>query len=265
MRTSLRNLSVGEGITDEMVGVPDGYRHPGSWLLPTRSGALSSRNKQDGSSTTTASVTGGRNAVAGITASGNISSAPLQLIVSAIAALAGSGNITASVAGKLEAAANLAANGDITAALGAIAGAVASLGGSAPVTASMSARAALSSDVVVTGATLNTANVASAVWSALASAFNAPGTMGGELLRDADVNRIADVILRRATANVEASSDGDPLDLRSLYGMIAQAVHNTQVSGTTLTVTESDDTTVLGTRTVTLDPTAQPITGIDSV
>jgi hypothetical protein len=46
--------------------------------------------------------------------------------------------------------------------------------------------------------------------------------------------------------------------------MIAQGVHNTQVSGSSLTVTKSDDTTVLGTRTVTTDPSAEPIVGIDS-
>jgi len=75
---------------------------------------------------------------------------------------------------------------------------------------------------------------------------------------------VADTVLRRSTANIEASGTGDALNLRSLYGLIAQGVHNTQVSGGTLTVTKSDDTTVLGTRTVTTDSAAEPITGIDS-
>ena len=75
---------------------------------------------------------------------------------------------------------------------------------------------------------------------------------------------IADTVLRRSTANVEASSTGDALSLKSLYGMVAQGVHNTQVSGATLSVTKSDDRTVLGTRTVTTDPTAEPIIGINS-
>jgi hypothetical protein len=76
--------------------------------------------------------------------------------------------------------------------------------------------------------------------------------------------QVADTALRRSTANVEASGTGDAISLKSLYGMIAQGVHNTQVSGTTLTVTRSDDATVLGTRTVTTDATAEPIVGIDS-
>ena len=77
-------------------------------------------------------------------------------------------------------------------------------------------------------------------------------------------NEIADTVLRRSTANVEASGTGDALSLKSLYGMVAQGVHNTQVTATTLSVTKSDDTTVLGTRTVTTDPTAEPIIGINS-
>jgi len=76
--------------------------------------------------------------------------------------------------------------------------------------------------------------------------------------------QIADTVLRRSTANVEASGTGDAVSLKSLYGMIAQGVHNTQVSNATLTVTKSDDTTVLGTRTVTTNSEAQPIVGIDS-
>jgi hypothetical protein len=76
--------------------------------------------------------------------------------------------------------------------------------------------------------------------------------------------QVADTVLRRSTANVEASGTGDAISLKSLYGMVAQGVHNTQVLGPTLTVTRSDDATVLGTRTVTTDATAEPIVGIDS-
>jgi hypothetical protein len=142
---------------------------------------------------------------------------------------------------------------------------------------------------------LSPQSLAAAVWQALSAEYNDAGTMGNKLnsaasagdpwstalpgsygageagyilgnqvLTEADIVKIADIVLRRATSNVEASSDGDALSVKSLYGMIAQGVHNTQVSGTTLTVTKSDDTTVLGTRTVTTDPTAEPIIGINS-
>ena len=97
-------------------------------------------------------------------------------------------------------------------------------------------------------------------------AQNSAGLIVGETggLLDSDLAKIADHVLRRSTVNVEGSSDGDALSLRSLYGMIAQAVHNTDISGTTLTVRQSDDSTTLGTRTVTTDANAEAITGIDT-
>jgi hypothetical protein len=262
-----RNISIGEGITDERCSIPDGNQHPSAWLLATRSGGLASRNAILGDGeVTAANLAGGLNADAGLTGSGNITNAALELIFFAVAAITGSGTISAAITGKLEAAASLAGQGSITAALGALANAVAGLTGNGTVgaTSSLTANGNMSADITVTGATLTTANVAFYVWNAVAAAFNTPGTFGAEVLKEGDITKIADIILRRSTANVEASTEGDALALRSLYGMIAQAVHNTQVSGTALSVTKSDDTTVLGTRTVTLDPAAQPITGLNS-
>jgi hypothetical protein len=77
-------------------------------------------------------------------------------------------------------------------------------------------------------------------------------------------NNVADSVLKRTTADTEASAVGGNETLKSLYGMVAQAVHNTQVVGTSLSVTKSNDTTVLGTRTVTTNEEAKPITGINS-
>lgn len=264
---TMRNISVGEGITDECCSIPDGNQHPQAWLLATRSGGLAARDSIFGDGeVASANLAGGRNADAALTGSGNITNAQLELILFAVAAITASGNLTAAITGKLEAAASLAGQGNITAALGALANAVAALTGSGTVASTSSATALgnMSADIVVTGTGLTTSNVAFYVWNALAASFNTPGTFGAEILQEGDITKIADILLRRSTANIEASSDGDALALRSLYGMIAQAVHNTQVSGTSLSVTKSDDTTVLGTRTVTLDPTAEPITGLNS-
>ena len=74
-------------------------------------------------------------------------------------------------------------------------------------------------------------------------------------------NRIADHVRRRTQANVEASSDGDTLDLSSLYGFIQQA-QESSISGTTLTVNKTDGTTSLGTKTLTSNASAEPVTGI---
>lgn len=79
-------------------------------------------------------------------------------------------------------------------------------------------------------------------------------------------NNLADTFLRRSTANAENSTFGDTLSLRSMYGMVAQGTHNTFVNDATnkLVVTRSDDTTVLGTRSISQSPNALPITGLDS-
>lgn len=79
-------------------------------------------------------------------------------------------------------------------------------------------------------------------------------------------NNLADTFLRRSTANAEASTFGDPISLKSMYGMVAQGTHNTYVNDATnkLVVTKSNETTVLGTRTISNSPNAQPITGLNS-
>lgn len=79
----------------------------------------------------------------------------------------------------------------------------------------------------------------------------------------AALNRIADHILRRQQANVEASSDGDALLLASLHGAIQQMQEsNLTATPGKQTVYKTDGTTVLGTRDVTSNAAAEPITGI---
>jgi hypothetical protein len=76
-------------------------------------------------------------------------------------------------------------------------------------------------------------------------------------------NKLADHFKRRTQANTEASSDGDAISLGCLYGLIQQAQEsNTTATPGSLTVYEVDGTTVLGTKTVSTDPTADPIDGI---
>lgn len=276
--------------------IPNGYTPPSTWSMAQKSGGMASYVRLVGDGEVgSANLAGGLNAVAPLSGSGNITNAALGLILSAVAAITGSGTVSGDITGKLEAVAALAGSGDITAALGALASLVGALTGSGGASANILAKAGISADINVTGDLLSTANVASAIWGALASAFNEAGTMGNALnsaggagdpwittlpgsyvagqagyivgnqvLTEADIAKIADVILRRATSNVEASSDGDTLSMRSLYGMIAQGVHKTSISGTTLTVTKSDESTTLGTRTIATSPTAKPIISFDT-
>jgi hypothetical protein len=75
-------------------------------------------------------------------------------------------------------------------------------------------------------------------------------------------NKLADMILRRQTANVEASSFGDEINRKSLYGAVAQQQHRVAIVGDTITNYRSDGATSLGGRTITSSAAAAPITGI---
>ena len=83
------------------------------------------------------------------------------------------------------------------------------------------------------------------------------------VLSSAERNAVADHVLRRGFASAAASSDGDAKSFRSLLGTVAKAVNKVSVSGATLTVYEADDTTALGTQTLTTG-SGDPITGVDT-
>jgi hypothetical protein len=103
--------------------------------------------------------------------------------VFAVAALAGSGALTASIVGKLEAAAALAGNGDLQAAIVAIGHCVAELSGFGTIsTAQPYAVGAMSADIRAYG-DLTPQGLANAVWGALAEQNNDAGSMG-ELLNN---------------------------------------------------------------------------------
>ena len=70
-----RNLTAGEGITSGLAGLPNGYRHPGAWMMPQKAGALSAHN------TTTIGLSGSGLAVGGVTTDGaaTLSFAPSAL------------------------------------------------------------------------------------------------------------------------------------------------------------------------------------------
>jgi hypothetical protein len=273
---------------------PDGTNHPVAWLMPLQSGRISARSCEV-VFTVGGSGTLGRPIIGSSSITFVVSPAQLNLVVSAI----GSTSVTFTTTGGLAGALNATGSTTVTVTVNAATiGAIVNLIGTTVATftnlATIRATGNLAGDITPF-TPLSPQSLAAAVWEALSADYNAAGTMGNKLnsaasagdpwstalpgsyvageagyilgsrvLTEDDINKIADIVLRRSTANVEASSDGDTLSLKSLYGMVAQGVHNTQVSGASLTVTKSDDTTVLGTRTVTTDSTAEPIIGINS-
>lgn len=96
---------------------------------------------------------------------------------------------------------------------------------------------------------------------AITAAKIAADAIGSSELAASAANKIADHVRRRTQANVEASANGDALDLSSEYGFIQQAQESSR-SGTTLTVKKTDGSTTLGTKTLATDSGAAPITGV---
>ncbi len=86
----------------------------------------------------------------------------------------------------------------------------------------------------------------------------------GVVLSAAQMNKIADHVIRRAWANVEASSDGDTITFRSLLGAIAKLVNKVAVNGSNLEIMRDDDSTVFGTQAITTNASAEPVTGLDT-
>lgn len=270
------------GQTDKS-SFPPGYNPPHSWILAPKAGGMSSHNEATFTITPAAAIAGGLPA-SGSTTITLTPTATGGLIVSGF----GSASITLSATGSILSIA--AASGSATVSLSgtALIGALAGLSGSSTVT--LTPTAAITaigylSGISTSESEFSEAALARAVWDAVASDYNDSGSMGAKMnaaggsnspediadavwtaanMDTAAINKIADILLRRANSSVEASSNGEALSVRSLYGMIAQATNKTSVSGSTLTVTKSDDTTALGTRTIETDSNQAPITSFDT-
>lgn len=156
---------------DPKTSFPSGYSL-GLALVPAqKDGGMAASNTIYGAGAFVGGGQLGRNASATLDGTGDISNAALALVLSAVAALSGSGAVSAAIAGRLDAAAALSGSGDVAAALGAIASLVAPLAGSGEVsdTSSLKAKGSLSADIVVTGDLLSTANIAAAILDAVDS------------------------------------------------------------------------------------------------
>jgi hypothetical protein len=184
-RTDLRNSTVGAGIATELAGIPAGHYPPSSWNMPYQAGQLSAFTY------TGATFTAGPlNVAAGVNAAGDATftftagPSQLELVVSAV----GSSSITFSLTGNAAAVLNAAGAIAVQFTVGpATLGAESGLFGSTLLTftATATPRATGNMEGAVTPFTeLSPQNLAAAVWSAIATENNEPGTMG-ELLNSA--------------------------------------------------------------------------------
>ncbi|MCB0071912.1 MAG: hypothetical protein KDE20_10660 [Caldilineaceae bacterium] len=83
------------------------------------------------------------------------------------------------------------------------------------------------------------------------------------LIDDTTAAALMDRMARRHVADIESSSDGDTLDLESLYGLLCKMVVGTQRTGSSLEILKTDKETVLGTQTVGTG-SGDPITSVVS-
>lgn len=103
------------------------------------------------------------------------------------------------------------------------------------------------------------------VWRDIHQVVTTPTTVTLGDISTTIANKLADHIWRRSFANIRASSWGDTLAFRSGYGMMAKLVNKLFFSdATTLAITAENDSTVVGTQTVGTNPSAAPVTSLDT-
>ncbi len=155
---------------DTFNSIPRGYKLGYCFVLAQKDGGVASDRFMIGSGgVSSANLAGGLNADADLTGTGDVNNAALGLIVSAVADLVGTGVLSGDLIGILEAVADLTGTGTFsTAELTALASMVAPLIGTGEIDATISATGELSADINVTGDLLSTANVAEAIWNAVA-------------------------------------------------------------------------------------------------
>jgi hypothetical protein len=245
------NQSVGQGIPSKLAGIPSGHLAPSSWVLPYKPGAMSSFTNLVVTVTPgSLNLAAGRNISGDSTVTITVNPADGQLIVSA----SGSTSITFNLAGDLAGALSASGNADITftvnnATLGAIVDAVGAALVQFSNSANIRATGNLSGDITPF-TELSPQSLSAAVWSALASAYNAPGTMG-EKLNDAgsaanpwteviDGTYTASDLLKLISASAAgelAGSPGGPILIKSVNGTTVRITATVDANGNRTGVT----------------------------
>ena len=163
-----------------LYAVPTGNYAGSAWFIPQRQGELVSRGTLDGAGSATATGTLGRNLQSALNGNGDVVSAVMQLVMSAVAQIGGTSTLTVDLVGKLEATAKIAGAGDVAGVLGALATLLASLYGAGDVLGDPTALGSMQANIRGYG-DLTPEGIKDAVWSASAAVYNASGTMGNKV------------------------------------------------------------------------------------
>lgn len=177
--TEQRNITAGEGLADNLGGIPYGHRHPSAWLLPQSPGALSAFTAVQAQLTVSPlTVAAGRNVVGSTSITFTVGPSQLELIVSAT----GSATATWTLSGTLAAAVGLTGASSLTFTVGPTTlGAIIDALGTSPVTfigsATVRATGNLAGDITPF-TTLSPENLALKVWQyVLESGYSAEEVM----------------------------------------------------------------------------------------
>lgn len=237
----IRNLTAGEGITSELVGLPSGERHPVAWMMPQKSGALAARNTVVGIGAASATGQSGYNIEGTITGAGDIpNSVSIGLIVSIAAALTASGGISSAETEALAAmVAELTGAGSVDATAAGLAELGAVLAGAGLVTANNTALMSIAA--TIRGySDLTPEGIRDTVWTALLDQYPDAGTAGKAL----SVASSGGVDLGALAAAVHGYMVEGGHTFEEVTRIIASALAGTsQKAGSTITFKGIDGTT----------------------
>jgi hypothetical protein len=161
----LRNISAGEGITSDRVGLPTGALHPVAWVMPQKAGYISAHNMARGKGSATLALVSGRN-VGGVAAGASETTATAKLVVSASAAAAGSSTVSGSLVAVLMLSGSASGSSTATASKNAIAWCAGESFGSSSALLGSFAIGHLSGAIYVNESEASVQQIADSVWSA---------------------------------------------------------------------------------------------------
>jgi hypothetical protein len=201
-------------------GFPTGSNPPYAIVIGAKGGLISSSNTISGASSTSISMAMGLAAQSSLSGSGGLIGG-LSLVIQLACGILASGNISASLVGKLEMASALAGQGDLESSLGLIAFVVSEITGSGSVEGTFYGTASLAADIS-SSSTLSPENLAAAVWNSIAASFNTAGTMGAKM------NSAASAGDPWGTALPGAYADGEAGKILSQIQTLVDELHKIQ-------------------------------------
>lgn len=169
---------MGNTVVYALTSIPAGANPKTSFYSPQEAGAMSMRSFSSGS--ITFSMVPVKLMSSDFLGLGDLVGTA-SLTVSMLCDMISSGTLTADIVGILNISADLIGEGDLSADIKGVAEMLLNLMGEGGLSADIGGYGDMSIDIIVTGAGLTTANVGQAVFAALATLNNIPGTMGAKV------------------------------------------------------------------------------------